>query len=70
MGAACPRVGRSCIDRFGRLHGLSCLPKQWIRMGTANNNPISVRALSFIMVGHVRHHINVLHTSYKLSAGA
>ena len=44
--------------------------KQWIRMGTANNNSISVRAISFIMAGHARHHINVLHTSYKLSAGA
>ena len=38
--------------------------------GNSNNNPISVRALAFIMAGDVRHHINVLHTSYKLSAGA
>jgi hypothetical protein len=25
------------------------------RVGTANNSPISVRALAFIMAGHVRH---------------
>jgi hypothetical protein len=44
--------------------------KEWIRLGTASNNPVSVRALSFIMAGHVRHHINVLHGSYEVSAGA
>jgi hypothetical protein len=35
----------------------------WKRIGTASNNPVSVRALAFIMVGHVRHHVNVLGTS-------
>jgi hypothetical protein len=36
----------------------------WRRVGTANNNEISVRALAYITVGHVRHHLNVLKTRY------
>lgn len=34
------------------------------RMGTANEKAISVRALAFIMAGHIRHHINILKTRY------
>ncbi len=34
------------------------------RMGTANDNPVSVRALAYIMAGHTRHHINVLKERY------
>ena len=36
----------------------------WMRMGTANGNPVSVRALVYVMVGHVRHHMNVLRERY------
>lgn len=36
----------------------------WTRVGTASNNPISVRALSWIMVGHVEHHLGVLRERY------
>jgi hypothetical protein len=36
----------------------------WPRTGTASNAEISVRALAFIIVGHVRHHLNVLKTRY------
>jgi len=28
-----------------------------VRIGTANGNQVSVRALAFIMAGHVRHHM-------------
>lgn len=38
----------------------------WQRIGTANNARISVRALAFIMVGHVRHHSNILKTRYLI----
>ena len=34
------------------------------RMGTASNNPVSVRALVYIMAGHVTHHINILQERY------
>jgi len=36
----------------------------WNRVGTANGNEITVRALAFIMGGHVRHHMNVLRERY------
>lgn len=32
--------------------------------GTANNNPISVRAIGFIIAGHALHHKNVLQEKY------
>ncbi len=34
------------------------------RIGTASENTVSVRALVYIMAGHVRHHINILHERY------
>lgn len=36
----------------------------WVRTGTANDNQVSVRALAFIMAGHLRHHMNVLRERY------
>ena len=36
----------------------------WARLGTANGNEVSVRALVFIMAGHVRHHMGVLRERY------
>lgn len=36
----------------------------WTRIGTANDNQVSVRALAFIMAGHVRHHMGVLRERY------
>jgi hypothetical protein len=36
----------------------------WFRTGTASDAEVSVRALAYIMVGHVRHHANILKTRY------
>ena len=36
----------------------------WVRTGTANNVEISVRAIAFVMVGHIRHHITILRSRY------
>lgn len=36
----------------------------WLRSGVANAKTVSVRALAFIMVGHVRHHLGVLRERY------
>lgn len=36
----------------------------WNRVGTANGNAVSVRAIAFIMAGHLRHHMNVLRERY------
>ncbi len=38
----------------------------WTRMGMANGAPVSVRALVYIMVGHVRHHMGVLRERYQI----
>src|SRR5690349_8502250 len=35
-----------------------------LRRGTASNNPISARALIYMLVGHVDHHIASLHEVY------
>lgn len=35
-----------------------------LRMGTASNNPVSVRALVYIMAGHVTHHVHILRDRY------
>jgi DinB superfamily len=42
----------------------------WTRIGTANDNQISVRALAFIMAGHVRHHMGVLRERYLANSMA
>ncbi|WP_316248016.1 alpha/beta hydrolase-fold protein [Hymenobacter sp. BT491] len=39
-------------------------PAQLDRVGLANNNPISVRALLYVLPGHEAHHINVLRERY------
>lgn len=39
----------------------------WARLGTANNHPVSVRALAYIMAGHVRHHLEILQEKYGLN---
>lgn len=36
----------------------------WSRTGTASGNPVSVRALAYIMAGHIRHHLNILNERY------
>jgi hypothetical protein len=38
--------------------------EQWRFVGVANNSRISVRAIAFIMAGHVRHHTNILSERY------
>jgi hypothetical protein len=39
----------------------------WQRIGTANNVPVSVRALAHISLGHERHHLRVLRERYGVS---
>ena len=36
----------------------------WHRTGTASDNTISVRALAYIMAGHIRHHLKILNERY------
>ncbi len=44
--------------------------RAWEAVGTANNNRISVRALAYIMAGHVRHHVAILHERYSVGPGS
>lgn len=36
----------------------------WARTGTVNDHPVTVRALAYNMVHHIRHHINSLRVHY------
>ena len=38
----------------------------WERSGIVNQNPINVRAIAFVMAGHVRHHMKILKERYSL----
>jgi hypothetical protein len=38
--------------------------EMWTRSGIANNNKITVRAIPYIMYGHVFHHLNVIKEKY------
>ncbi|HEX7180746.1 MAG TPA: DinB family protein [Thermoanaerobaculia bacterium] len=40
--------------------------EEWMRKGTANGSPVSVRALAFILVGHMHHHMDILRDRYGL----
>lgn len=39
----------------------------WARRGTASGATISARALGWILVGHVAHHVRILHERYGLA---
>ena len=38
--------------------------EMWLRTGTASDATVSVRALAYIMVGHISHHANILRERY------
>jgi hypothetical protein len=44
--------------------------ESWNRVGTANGNEITARAIAFIIAGHLRHHMNVLRERYLKSLPA
>ena len=58
------------IEEFSLLRAANVLlfknltEEAWLRTGTASDATVSVRALAFIMVGHVRHHVNILRERY------
>ncbi|HXU35730.1 MAG TPA: DinB family protein [Blastocatellia bacterium] len=52
-------VRRSTIALFSNLD-----EEAWARLGSANDNPASVRALAFMIAGHVFHHIEILRSRY------
>jgi hypothetical protein len=40
--------------------------EDWKRRGTANDSPVTVCALAFIIAGHERHHLKVLRERYRV----
>jgi hypothetical protein len=51
--------------RLGTISLLKSFPAEaWDRTGIASDNPISVRALAYIIAGHVAHHKGVLREKY------
>ncbi|MBE2270454.1 MAG: DinB family protein [Anaerolinea sp.] len=38
--------------------------EDYLRLGTASNNPASVRALGYMLVGHEQHHLKSLRANY------
>lgn len=42
-------------------------PEAWDRRGTANQAPVSVRGLAYVIVGHERHHLQVLRERYGVA---
>jgi hypothetical protein len=57
-------VRRATIDLLRPLSD-----EAWLRRGVANDAEISVRALAFIMAGHVAHHVQILKERYLAAAG-
>ena len=41
-----------------------CTDQMWTEIGQASNNPVSTRALAFIIAGHVEHHIKITNERY------
>ena len=52
-------VRRATLTRFRTFD-----EEQLNTFGKANNHPISVAAIGFIIVGHVKHHCNILKERY------
>jgi hypothetical protein len=51
--------------RLASISFFKTLPEEaWERVGVASDNPVSVRALAYIIAGHVAHHRNVLRERY------
>ncbi len=54
----------SLLRRSNILFFKNLFDEAWFRTGTASEATVSVRALAYIMVGHVRHHANILRERY------
>ena len=51
--------------RESTLHLLRNLPNDaWTRTGTASGNPVSVRAIAYMIAGHELHHLNLMRQHY------
>lgn len=57
-------------DEFFALRSVNTIPffslsgEDWSKGGFASGHPITVRAIAYIMAGHVRHHLNIIKERY------
>jgi len=64
---------RSQFDAVRRatLSLLASLPEEaWSRVGNANHNRVTVRALAYIIAGHLQHHVNLIRSRYMAESSA
>ena len=55
------------IVRLSTISFFKNLPEEaWSRTGIASDNPFTVRALAYIMAGHVAHHMKMLREKYGI----
>ncbi|WP_460574329.1 DinB family protein [Hymenobacter coalescens] len=60
----------SLLDEYAAARGAtlalfrSFTPEQWARGGKANHQPVTVRALLYLLAGHEAHHLHVLAERY------
>ena len=65
------RVRHDLMVEFKNIRGAtialvgSSSPEAEARTGKANNNPVSVRALAYIIAGHAQNHLNILQAARK-----
>ncbi len=63
---------RSLADEYFGLRESTChlfrsfKPETARRRGTANENPLSVRAIAYVIAGHERHHLDILGERYGI----
>ena len=73
MGGFDARTWRSLIDEFAAVRDASItffagLPEAaWDRRGIASGNPFTVRALAYLIAGHVTHHVRIVGERYLVS---
>jgi len=71
VGAEADRIPLSAhVEEFRRVRLATILlyrnlpPTAWLRKGIASDNPVTVRALAFIIAGHVAHHNRIVQERY------
>jgi hypothetical protein len=71
-GMADDFAGSALLDEFKLLRAVTtwtfehCNPNNLDFEGTANGKPVTARAIAFAMVGHIQHHIAILHERYGI----
>ena len=70
------RAWSGLVDEFAAVRDATLtffagLPEEaWSRRGVASDNPFTVRALAFLAVGHVTHHLEIVKARYLAGAKA